>query len=103
MIVFASGQAWKLWLPMAGAAVLGGLLMWLRLELVFVLALLSLIFVPLWLWSLYSVGCPRCGDRWLWNQATKGTTPSLEPVVHFETCPRCGLSAAEMQVSRANF
>lgn len=103
MIVFASGQGWKLWLPTASFVLLAGGLVWMGIGLVFVLALVSPIFLPAFLWSWYSVRCPRCGDRWLWNQATKGTTPSLEPVLYFDACPRCCLSADGMKERRPNF
>jgi hypothetical protein len=103
MIVFASGQLWKMWLPTAAFAVVAGGLAWTGIGLPLVLILVSPVFLPVSLWSWYSVRCPRCGERWLWNQATKGTTPSLEPVFNLDTCPRCGIPAAEMKARRPNF
>ncbi len=97
MLVFASKQAWKLWLPLAGFGGSAGLLVAMGIPWMLVWVLVSFVVLPVFLWSWHSVRCPRCGDRWLWNEATKGKTPSLEPALSLQTCPRCGVSAAEME------
>lgn len=96
MILPASRQFWKIELPVAVMVAMGGVVWWFGARGILILLFASVLAGPALIWSVASVRCPRCRDRWLWRQATKGKSPSFQPAFQSTACPACGLTAAEM-------
>lgn len=67
-------------------AIVFGAAVWAGMHPMLAFVLGSPVFLPAYLWSLHAVRCPGCGERWLWTQATRGTTPSLAPAMALDAC-----------------
>lgn len=97
MILSASGQRWKVVVPLLVATALpivisiGLATNWIATFLASSPAGLALM-----VWSMRTIRCPRCGDRWIWRAATEGRSPSLAAAFEMESCPVCGLRDVEM-------
>lgn len=94
----SSRQSWKLWVAAAGLITSGAffamarLSPWGRSDSTAIL--LSLAGCLLWLfailWAVFSLRCPRCGHRVLWQVLRQAEVRAFVPrLVELEACPRC--------------